>query len=213
MRDIMEISISFKDGPIEAEITADETDDYEEVLEALSEFVDGYSPTVSRSNENLNESQTVTNENAEEEGSKSEVENQNDSNDGFSTLQEIPESKLQRVMKTGRVDNGDISEHPYVIADTDSLGDTETERLLHTSVLILSVLDEFHDKDRMKTTELKQALADSGLNDDNFGNIDKLDEAEVYLNRRGRGSTATTEIRRPGKDKTKELVANLIEDI
>jgi hypothetical protein len=75
----------------------------------------------------------------------------------------------------------------------------------------MTVLDDFHGEDTMKTSDLKQALADSGLNSDNFGNIGRLDETDVYLNRRGRGPSATTEIRAPGKDAAYEQVSQMLE--
>ena len=41
----MDIQITFQDGPIEAEISAEEDEAYSEVLEALGEFVEDFEPT------------------------------------------------------------------------------------------------------------------------------------------------------------------------
>lgn len=205
----MEITIDFQDGPIEAEITADEDDDYQQVLEALSEFVDGYTPTGSTETDLTNGSgDEVGREDREEEDD--EATSLSGSN-GLSNLRDVPDDELYRLVKIGKAENGDISEHPRIIGDRKELGDTETEKILNASIVILTVLDDFHDMDTMKTSELKQALADSGLNDDNFGNIDKLDEADIYLNRRGRGPSATTEIRPPGKDEAYRIISNIVE--
>jgi len=201
----MEISITFRDGPIEAEITANEEDDYEEVLEALSEFVDGYDPNTSGASTNLEADSSET----DEEERESEGTTRSSDIGNITDLNDIPEDKLYRIVKVGRVENGEISEHPRIIGDTSLLGESEEERVLNASIVLLAVLDDFHSTDTMKTSELKQAIADSGLDDDDFSNIDSLDEEDVYLNRRGRGPTATTQIRPPGKDEAYKLISEL----
>jgi len=192
----MEISITFRDGPIEAEITADEEDNYEEVLESLSEFVEGYTTITSESvNHNVDSPDSTEVEELQEEETE-----QIKTND-ISNLSELPEDELYRFVKVGRVDDGDIDELPRIIGDTNALSDSEEERLLNSSILIMTIFDDFHDMDTVKTSDLKQALADSGFDVDSFSrSIDGVDESEIYLNRRGRGPSATTEIRPPGKD-------------
>jgi len=205
----MEIVITFRDGPIEAEITANEEDDYDDVLESLSEFVEGYTPKTSESvNYNVGSSDSTEVEEPQED------ETEQISTNDLSNLSELPEDKLYRFVKVGRVNDGDIDELPRIIGDTNVLGDSEEERLLNSSILIMTIFDDFHDIDTVKTSDLKQALADSGFDGDRFShNIDGVDESEIYLNRRGRGPSATTEIRPPGKDEAYRLFSEVTTEI
>lgn len=190
----MEITINFSDGPLNVEIQATEEEDFNAVLDNLSEFVENYSPRFDR----------------DPVDSDGEGTNGNDSPDKFRDLSDIPVDQLARVVKRGRVEDGEITELPRIIANTEELGGSSQEKLLHGATIILGLFDEFQGINKIRTTELKQALADSGLNADNWGNISQLETEEVYLTRRGSGSSGTTELRPPGKDKAIELMNSLI---
>lgn len=217
----MDLTIEFEDGPIEAKLVTDQDEDYEQVLQELSEFVNQYGELQTPPNQ-VNETNQVNEANqangAEDAGAQLELGEQPESEpnaDGgtITNLSEFEETQLLRILKKGRVEDGQVQENPRVIGDTAELGDTETERLLHASIIIMTVMEDFHGAENMKTSELKQSLEDSGLKANNFSNIDTLDETGVYLNRRGRGSTATTEIRAPGKDAAYEQVKHLLETL
>ena len=193
----MEITITFKDGPIEAEINASEGDDYDEVLTKLSDFTENYSQTTNWADENR------VDDAGEEEHAPQRTAT-------VESLDDIHDNELYRVIKRGRVDGDKIQELPRIVGDVDGLADTGQERVLNAATIILTILDDIHGMDKMKTSDLKQAISDSGLNIDNWDHIDRLDEEDIYLNRRGKGASATTQIRPPGKDAAYELITELI---
>lgn len=193
----MKITIHFHDGPLDVEIHTSEEEDYQDVLENLSEFLEGYSPAYEPTRFEG------------DEGESGSVEPT--VSDNIPDISDISSNELSRVVKLGQVENGEIKELPRIIGDISKLGDSGQEKLVHGSTVILALLDEFHGVDTIKTSELKQALADSGLNIDNWKNISQVDDEEIYLNRRGRGNSATTELRPPGKDIATELINSLLD--
>lgn len=224
----MDIEISFQDGPVQAEIQANKDEDYREVLDALSEFVDAYgevtttpvtngetenSITTSEDDATLDEfDSSQTNKSDSPESEEVVPDDKNPDNELLAETN-LTEDQLYRILKVGKVDDDEIKVFPRIICDTEILGDTIKERLLHGSTIILTVLSDHHGIERVKTSNLKQALKDSGMKaDGNFGNISTLREGEIYLNRRGSGQSATTEIRPPGRDKAYELVQKLAEE-
>lgn len=193
----MEITINFQDGPLDVEIQTTEEEDFHDVLGKLSEFLENYSF-----------------HSIPEAGERDETpEDDEDSYPASQNLEDIPIDQLTRVIKRGRVEDGEIGELPRIIANTRVFGDSDEEKLLHAATVILAIFDEFHGMNKIKTTQLKQALADSGLNADNWSNISRLENEEVYLTRRGKGPSATTKLRPPGKDKALELVNLLVDQI
>jgi len=225
----MDIEITYRDGPVQAEIRANEDEDYRDVLDALSEFVDDYGEVTQTSVTDDGESEDSENKNGgdatldEFDGGQTDETEPLENGEGDSTDDDpdnrllaetgLTEDELYRILKVGKVDGGEVDVFPRIIGETDILGDTIKERLLNGSTIILTVLSDYHEVDRVKTSNLKQALKDSGMKaDGNFGNISTLREGEIYLNRRGSGNSATTEIRPPGRDKAYELVQKLAED-
>lgn len=225
----MDIEITYRDGPVQAEIQSNEDEDYREVLNALSKFVDDYGKVtqtfVTNNGEQENSENTNGNEATLAEFDGGQTDETEPSENGESDFTDddsdnrllaetgLTEDELYRILKVGEVDGGEIDVFPRIIDGTDVLGDTIKERLLHGSTIILTVLSDHHGVDRVKTSNLKQALKDSGMKaNGNFGNISTLREGEIYLNRRGSGQSATTEIRPPGRDEAYELVQKLAED-
>lgn len=76
--------------------------------------------------------------------------------------------------------------------------------------MILATLDEFHDVSKVKISDLKDAIEESGINSDNWYNISRNDMVDVYLERRGKGPSATTELRQPGKEDAADHIQTLV---
>jgi len=209
----MEIHISFQDGPIEAEIEAGADDDYQEVLNRLSDFVEQYdvqTPAVADPPENQTNGDHPKPSNAE--SVDSEAEESDGPSEEVTNLQDFSEDRLYRVLKTGSVEDDEIAEFPEIIGDVSVLGDSEEERALHGAVVLLTALNDFHDVSRVKTSDLMDALADSGIERDAFSDIDQVPNEKVYVNRRGTGGSATTKIRHPGKQEGRSLLKDIIEE-
>lgn len=208
----MDIQITFREGPIEAEISAGEDEPYTEVLDALAEFAEDFDATRPAStgksdSDNIND--------AVESGSTDEVKADSAAKKSNSLFDEVDatDSELHRVLKTGRIEDGDVEDFPEIIGNTDLLGTSIAERLLNGSVIILTILDEFHDISRVKTTELKDALGQSGLDTNNWGNVHQQENKDVYLDSRGTGASGTTAVRPPGKQDAYDYIQALVDDL
>lgn len=207
----MDIQITFQDGPIEAEISAEEDEAYSEVLEALGEFVEDFEPT-----EPIGPQDTANTDTDDAVDNKSaDVTADSTSGKSNSLFDEVDatDSELHRVLKTGRVENGDVEEFPEIIGNTEVLGSSIAERLLNGSAIVLTILEEAHGIDRVKTTKLKDALGDSGIDTDNWGNVHGEENKEVYLDSRGHGASGTTAVRAPGKQDAYGYIQSLVDDL
>lgn len=206
----MDIHISFQDGPIKAEIDTTEEEDYHEVLETLEEFLEDYDTGVASS---LEPEQEMQQDHVEEQGETDSAEDipEQEAQNPLIAESNVSESDFGRVIKTGRVEGEDIHEFPKIIGDTAVLGDSQAKKLLNAAAVIMAVLEDIHGISKVKTTNLKDALDESGLPDGNFGNISRYDEADIYFNRRGQGQSATIEIRPPGKEDAYDLIRELIQ--
>lgn len=216
----MELEITFRDGPIEAKVSAGKEDDYTEVLEELADFVDQYGTVQSQTSspepemdqgENSQETikQYAEGQSADKvpEGNESGEE---ESNPLFSRV-EATETELQRVLKMGQVENGEIKQFPEIVRDTSVLGNSKQDRLVGGSVVLLTVLDDLHGISKVKTTDLREALGESGLDTGVWANVSRVDNVDVYLNRTGQGSGGMTEIRKPGKEDAYDYIQAMVD--
>jgi len=207
----MDIRITFRDGPVEAEITAEGDEAYSEVLEALGEFVEDFDvtrPVESQASVSSDPDYTVD--------SRSTVvtaDSTTGKSNSLSDEVDATNSELYRVLKTGRTEDGDVAEFPEIIGNTEVLGSTIGERLLNGSVIILTILEEAHGIDRVKTTDLKNALGNSGLDTDNWPSVHSQENKEVYLDSRGTGASGTTAVREPGKQDAYGYIQSLVDDL
>jgi hypothetical protein len=210
----MEISITFRDGPIDVEVSANEEESYIKVLEEIGKFVEQYDPAgyqMQRESHKKNSNNSADRNLVENagQGSGSEFTDSTAENSHLDSV-DATESELLRVLRLGSSDGDEVEEFPEIIADVDVLGDSNQDRLLNGSIVLLTVLDEVHGISRVSTSELKTALGDSGVDVDNWANIGRPANADVYLNRRGSGSSATTAIREPGKEDAYEHIQALV---
>lgn len=213
----MEINVTFRDGPINAEVSATEEESYIEVLEELGRFVEEYDATGYQM-QGAPQQQTPDNSNDESSQKDTEQEDvsefaESSSENSYFDQVDATNSELLRVLKIGSVSGGEIEEFPEIIGEADVLGDSNQYRLLNGSIVLLTVLDEVHGISRVSTSELKNALGNSGLNIDNWANVGRPANADVYLNRRGSGSSATTEVREPGKEDAYEQIQALVDNL
>lgn len=209
--ELMKIQVTFQDGPIEAEITAEEDEDYDEALETLADFVDGYD--IQGTVDTSEDAASIENEAGKKEKNGNQVMNpdSSQSNPLFDQV-DATESEIHRIIKTGTVEDGEVKELPEILGNTDILGSSKEERLLNGSVVILSILDGVHDISRVKTSEIKDALSNSGIDEGAWGKLSRTDNEDVYLDRRGKGPSATTELRPPGKEDAMGYIQDLIDD-
>jgi hypothetical protein len=209
----MDVTIRFEDGPIEAEISAEDGEDFQSALDSLRDFMDEYEPlgSVESSNgTNPEDSSPQLDRKTEAESVSEEADSSSiDSDDPLVSNTGVERGTLQRILKMGSADGTDVEDFPKIIGNTDVLGDSNQEKLLHGSAVILTILSERHGISKVRTSELKDALSESGLNEDNWNNMTGMAKADVYFNRRGQGNSATTEIRDPAKEDAYDEIKKL----
>jgi hypothetical protein len=84
---------------------------------------------------------------------------------------------------------------------------------LNGATVVLTILEDAHDISRVRTTDLKDALGESGLDEDNWPNVHQQENKDVYLDSRGTGSSGTTTVRVPGKQDAYSHIQALVNDL
>ncbi len=102
------------------------------------------------------------------------------------------------------------SSYPEIVRGTAILGDSKQDRLVGGSVVLLTILDDLHGIAKVKTTDLREALGESGLDSSVWNNVSRVDNVDVYLNRTGQGSAGMTEIRKPGKEDAYDYIQAMV---
>lgn len=208
----MDIHISFQHGPIEAEIKAGPDDDYQEVLNQLSDFVEKTEIQAQQTTENSTPKDNSGELSPDSTNDDAKNDTEETHSEEVTSLQDFSEDQLYRVIKKGTVEDGEIQQMPEIIGNVGILGENENKRALNGAVVLLTVLDDFHDISKVKTSELKNSLDESGIEKDAFNNVDEVPDEKVYINRRGRGNSATTELRYPGKQEGRSLINKIIDE-
>jgi len=219
----MDIHVSLQHGPLAVEIDAKEDDDYQQELEDLLEFIEKYEERLKELNVNNLES-SRENEDGNSTGqasmdrfagnSTSNGQNQSppETDNGSEGLLEPLAKKVgttpAAICEVIDIDpNGE--EPPFLLVDTDEFADTKAKQQFISSLLILEVWDECYEADRMKSSLLKDALEYSGVDSSNMSNMYSLDDADSFLNKKGRGGSTTLKLRRPGKREAQRLFREL----
>ncbi|WP_128478916.1 hypothetical protein [Halorussus pelagicus] len=135
---IIDIQIIFREGPLEAEVSAAEDEDDADVLEALGDFVESYDAM----GIGIQQETTVdpTEGDTADELSTDEHTTGGSNGRSNSLFDEVnaTDTELQRVLKTGRVEDDEIKEFPEILEDTDLLGTSVAERILTGAAVVLT---------------------------------------------------------------------------
>ena len=171
----MEIHLSLQVGPLEAEITADNEEDYEGELIQLMDFIQGHEEQLSTidqlgvqsagSTEGNNQSeseQLVDNQKVDTESKEEGTEDSRstDHSGSFSSLLRKVDVSLEEVSGVIDVDP-ELEEPPLVLANAEQLGETVKGRQLTGSLLLLCAWKECYDESPVLVSDLKDALEHS----------------------------------------------------
>lgn len=213
---IMELHISLEYGALNAEISASEQDDYEEVLQTLADFLNEHpqlannlsdSPEEGSEDKSRNREKTdnaplsqYTSKADGEKSSSDTIENEmlrsllgdvNVSEDDFIRTFEAHEDVAPRILKPDLVP-----------------GETKGERILNASLVITTICQECYNKNWMKTSELSNSLEQSGLSS-RTDYIYNQDNWQSLLNKDGEKRGTKLRVTRLGKDKAEELIKSM----
>jgi hypothetical protein len=217
---LVQISITIRHGPLDVEIQAEESEEYQqEVLDLLdfietnqTRFEDLSSAPIEADIPEITQAPADTDMWEEEEARADE---------GGSNLSDISrrtgvdQSVLERLFDIPE----DIEETPAIIIEEfedgiDVFGTSRRERQARASLVLLYVWQQVRQVDEVPSSELGDALHMSGIDPDNmYAMYDALGgDADAYFNRTS-GGTPTVTLSRRGEraaiDELQELVGRL----
>jgi len=221
----MDVHVSLCHGPLEIEINATGEDDYEKELLELLEFVEEHEERLEGLNVDASAESSEKDEGEPSTGQVSMEQFSGDTQSGGSNKKSPEESTADEELLGSLPKKIDASpeaireiididpsgeEPPFLLVDTDEFGNTKKRRQFVTSLLILAVWDECYEEDRMKSSELKDALEHSGVSSSSMYNMYNLDNADSFFHKQGRGGNTTLKLRRPGKREAHKRLRELI---
>ena len=226
----MDIRLTLHHGPVEVEIEGGPDDDYQEEFLEVVEFLEEHEErllefqqvpaegprnsdrkqtAVTEDWDSSSEQPTSTAATSEEGPTAPEAEkHESDRITDFANRVNVDPDQL--------IDFIDIDlageELPSLVTVSDERGDNRQERQFSGAMILLATWQECYGEERMKSSNLKDALEFSGIDSDQLTSMyHNIDEADSYFDRRGRGSTATVALTRPGKREAYNEIRRLVE--
>lgn len=221
----MEIHLSLQVGPLEAEITADNEEDYEGELVQLMDFIRGHEEQFSTIDQ-LSVQSSVSTEDNNQSGSEQLDDNQKGDTEseeegtGDSTSTDYS-GPLSSLLRKGDVSLEDVSEvidvdprleePPLILANAEQLGETVKDQQLTGSLLLLCAWKECYDESPVLISDLKDTLEHSGVSTNNLYRMYDYDVANQSLRRSGDGRGTEMRLTRVGEREAFERIEQLTE--
>lgn len=118
---------------------------------------------------------------------------------------DLPASTLEQhlIVEDGRLPS-------LYLPDAKLLGDQKTDRQRRASLILLYIWEECLGEDRMKSTDLKEALMLSDIDETKMSNMYQ-GEGDRYFDRGGRGPSATVALTGPGRRRAFKIIEELMD--
>ncbi|WP_440771249.1 hypothetical protein [Natronorubrum sp. DTA28] len=218
----MDITVSLRHGPLNIEIEADTEEDYREEILGLAEFFNENGEQFEAFDLPTSPEQEYT-ENGEGEAQQVTLDFSDESSESETATTNDPDGPLAPIAKDLRMDEGLLEEildadpegekSPILLLnETNILGDLKKDRQATASLILLHVWKECNGEERVSSSDLKEALEDSGVSSSNMYNM-YGGNGKRYFDTKGKGASATIALRRPGKRQAREEIKNLIEEL
>lgn len=216
----METTAKLEYGPLEVEIHAFDDEEYQEEVLDLIQFIED--------NQDSLDDLVGSSELAEIGRSKSKTmsleefgETDQKEDEVETTEQEEESGPLAEIASELRVPEHRLEDFIYVDPEADDfpvlyidevgdIGERKTDRQRVCSLILLYVWHEYYDKERVKSSSLKDALELSDISSSGMGNMYQ-GEGDRYFDRRGRGPSATVSLTPPGKRQARKLLTRFAE--
>lgn len=214
---IMKRTFTVQFGSFEARLLTDESDNWGAELLELLDFIEENKESfeVLPVGREADISYVVGNEETKSDNSRDERSGPSDDHDvsladgPLSPIAKelgVPESNLEEIIYLE-----EDSEAPLLMIDDKSiLGDRKTDRQRRASLILLYAWEKCLGVERVRSTELKDALALSVVNEQNIGNMYQ-GEGDRYFNRQGRGPSASVALTPPGQRAARKELMNVLE--
>ena len=225
----MELTITLDHGPLTAEFIGEDREEIEENLLEFIEFLQENEEVFER-NEQISDGETQ--ENTPELNSDYWEEQQEESesaDSGETTETDVSYGSI--ASRTG-FDEETIGQYfdidpegeepPYLNFDADVLGESgssRSEKQMRGSLIVMTLWREGNETEQVGSSELKDALRISGIDDTNLYNMYQFNDGEGdrYFRREGSGGNTEITLTMPGEregfDQIKRAIERLEDDI
>lgn len=222
----MEVHFSLQVGPLEAEITADSEEDYEEELIQLMDFIQSRQDQLSAVSLPESESSVSvansTEQRPEEESGDSEMNSFSAPGESTTETPEGEASPLTNLARKSGLSQTEVSEivdvdpqfedPPLLLLNSDQLGESVPEQQFTGTLLLLAVWDECYDESPVAVSKVKDELEYTGVSTANFYRMYKQNDAKQCFRRSGENHGATIRLTRAGERKAMERLEELSQE-
>lgn len=201
----METTVTFEHGPLTVELHTYEGDDYQDEVLDLLRFLENNQEkfeeigTLSTAPEiHPNKTESVSLEEFAEEGTTNEdneVESESSPLSPIASELRLPVRDLEVFL---HVDSDREDPPVFYPNEVSEIGQRQTDRQRIASLMLLYLWHECYGEERVKSSDLKDALELSNISSSGMANMYQ-GEGDRYFDRRGRGPTATVRLTPPGK--------------
>lgn len=214
----METRAKIEHGPLEIEVHALEDEDYQEEIIEIIEFIEENKAVIEELEGEISRSE-MSDSGVEETSLEAFTENKGDES---ASEEETEAGPLSEVASELRVPERKLEEFLFVDPEGDDppvmyvdevgeVGERKTDKQRVVSLILLYLWHRCYDVDRVKSTNLKDALALSNVSSSGMGNMYQ-GEGDRYFNRKGRGPSATVRLTPPGKRQARKELNRLIQE-
>jgi len=213
----METRAKIEHGPLEIEVHAFEDEDYQEEVIDIIEFIEENKAVIEELEGEISRS-GMKDSGTEDTSLEAFTESNGDESESEEQIEAGP---LSEVASELRVSERELEEFLFVdsegedppvmyVDEVGEVGDRKTDRQRVVSLILLYLWHRCYDVDRVKSTNLKDALALSNVSSSGMGNMYQ-GEGDRYFNRKGRGPSATVRLTPPGKRQARKELKRLLE--
>lgn len=209
----MELTVSLELGPLRAQLTGEDREEIQKELVELINFIeqneeifDGYVPSGSESAEGAQQISTTENT------------TQGPASDSQDTSGDIPDrTGLDAAILNQYFDTDPLGdEPPYLNFDVDVLGESgssRSEKQMRASLILFTLWKECLGIEMVTSSDLKDALRISGIDDSNLYNMYGFNDGEGdrYFRREGSGQNTEIELTLPGQREGYDQIRRTVE--
>lgn len=209
----MTVASEIEYGSITIEIETSDAAEFQSELLSIVEFLDDYEDEIHSVFGGINSpkfSEPESEESAETlqpnvDGGTQESEQADGPLSELASKLRVPKNELSRYF----IIEGDEDYPILYLQDKNILSDQKTQRQRMTALILLYLWDECYGEERVKSSDLKDAIQMSGISHSNLANIYQ-GEGNNLFDRSGRGASATVGLTLPGKREAKRVIEDLI---
>lgn len=214
----METTVTLEYGPLKAEIFARDDENYQDEILDFLKFLEN--------NQERFESLGTAEPSPDVYQSKTERASLEDfaseSEEAIEASDEI-DNPFKQIASSLRISPERLEDFLYVDPEREDspvlfvdklgeLGERQTDRQRVASLALLYTWHEYYDEERVKSTDLKNALELSDISSSGMANMYQGDGDRLF-DRRGRGPTATVRLTAPGLRQARNVLKQMAEDI